>query len=66
MAREKKEGKEKRKSFGGLFIPAGILIGMGLGFLFGNLTAYMFIGLGAGFLIWAIYEIMRKKEINPD
>ncbi len=53
--------REKRKSMGGLFIPAGILIGMGLGFLLGNLVAYLFLGFGAGFLVWAIYEILRKK-----
>jgi len=28
-----KEKKERRKSPGGLFIPAGVLIGLGLGFL---------------------------------
>lgn len=57
MAKE----KEKRKSYGGLFIPAGVLIGMGLGFILGNFSGYLFLGLGAGFLIWAIYEIFRKK-----
>ncbi len=58
----KKEAKrEKRKSFGGLFIPAGVLIGLGLGYLLNNIEAFLFMGIGSGFLIWALYEIFRKK-----
>ena len=53
--------KEKKKNNGGLFIPAGIIIGMGIGFLVDNLVAWMFIGLGAGFLAFAIHSISRKK-----
>lgn len=53
--------KEEKKNNGGLFIPAGILIGMGIGFLTNNLTAWMFIGLGAGFLCFALYSITQKK-----
>lgn len=53
--------KEEKKNNGGLFIPAGILIGMGIGFLMDNLVAWMFIGLGTGFLTFAIFSITRKK-----
>lgn len=53
--------EKKEKNNGGLFIPAGILIGMGVGFLLNNLTAWMFIGLGVGFLCFAIYSITQKK-----
>jgi len=49
------------KNMGALFIPAGILIGFGIGFLTGNLPAWMFIGLGAGFLGFAITYIFKKK-----
>ncbi len=31
MAEEKKENQWKKKSAGGLFIPAGLFIGMGVG-----------------------------------
>jgi len=35
-------------------IPAGLFIGMGVGFLIGNITAGLFIGLGGGFLAMMI------------
>jgi hypothetical protein len=59
--KQKREEKDKKKSAGGLFIPAGILLGFGFGFAFNNVPAGMFIGLGAGFLAFALYEIFRKK-----
>ena len=62
MAKEKEIKKEmKRKSPGGLFIPAGVLIGLGFGFLLNNIPAYRFGGVGAGLLVWALYEIFRRK-----
>lgn len=57
IARETK----KEKSSGGLFIPAGLLLGFGIGFAVDNIPAGMFIGLGAGFLAFALYEIFRRK-----
>ena len=60
MAKEKVV-KTKRSNPGALFIPAGILLGFGIGFAFNTIPAGMFIGLGAGFLAWAIYEIFKKK-----
>lgn len=55
MSGEAKEPKkDKRKSAGGLFIPAGLFIGMGIGWTMGYLVQGMFIGLGAGFLLFAI------------
>ncbi len=61
----KKEEKEKG-SPGGLFIPAGVLLGIGLGFVYGNVPAGLFIGLGCGFILFAIseffYEMMRRKK----
>jgi len=53
MAKEKQEkGKERV-----LFIPAGFLLGFGIGFAVNNIPAGMFIGLGSGFLAWAIYSL---------
>lgn len=65
MAKEKRgekqiERREHRKDSGTLFIPAGFLLGFGIGFLVNNIPAGMFIGLGAGFLIWAIIKLMKK------
>jgi hypothetical protein len=64
MAKKIKK-KESRGSPGALFIPAGVLFGMGMGFLYGNIPAGLFIGLGVGFVIFAIteiiFEIIRRK-----
>jgi hypothetical protein len=46
--------KEDRNDVGGLFIPAGIFIGLGLGFLWNNIPGGLFLGLGAGFVAFAI------------
>lgn len=56
-----KNKEAKKSSPGALFIPAGILLGFGIGFAVSNIPAGMFIGLGAGFLAFALYEIFRKK-----
>ncbi len=46
--------KKKKDDRSGIFIPAGLFVGMGLGFLLGNFVAWMFLGLGAGFLGMAL------------
>lgn len=60
--KQKKAKKHKKDSPGGLFIPAGVLTGIGVGFLTGNVPAGLFIGLGAGFILFAITEIIMKKK----
>jgi hypothetical protein len=61
MAKAKKEPIWERKRDGaGLFIPAGLFLGMGLGFMFGNFVAYMFGGLGIGFLVFALVKMFKK------
>ena len=45
-----------------LFIPAGVLTGMGFGFLFGRIVSGLFIGLGLGFLLFAILRVVRYRE----
>lgn len=45
-----------------LFIPAGVLTGMGFGFLFSHLVAGLFIGLGIGFAIFAILKFVRYEK----
>ena len=48
------EQPKKHKGVSGVAIPAGLFIGMGIGFLVGNITAGIFLGLGGGFLIMLI------------
>jgi len=48
------------KSAAGVFIPAGIFIGMGIGFIFDNLAAGLFIGMGAGFAVFAVTSLIKK------
>lgn len=52
---------KKRKSAAGLFIPAGLFIGFGIGFILNNVPAGMFIGLGAGFLLFAVVMVKKGK-----
>ena len=61
MKDEKKE-KEDKKGMGGLFIPAGIFIGMGIGFLANNLPVGLFIGMGLGFAAFAITILYKHKN----
>ena len=60
----KKEVKKSKSEDGegALFIPAGVLTGIGFGFLYGNLPAGLFIGLGAGFVAFAITSLLEKKK----
>lgn len=51
---------KKKAGAAGLFIPAGLFIGFGLGFVFNNVPAGIFGGLGIGFLLFAIVEVMKK------
>ncbi len=61
MSGEAKElKKDKRKSAGGLFIPAGLFIGMGIGWALGYLVQGMFIGLGVGFLLFGIIMLTGR------
>ena len=55
----KKKGKDDRS---GLFIPAGLMLGMGFGFLYDKLVPGLFIGLGAGFVAMAISELVKNKK----
>ncbi len=52
--------QDKDKS--GLFIPAGLFLGLGFGFMYSNLTAGLFIGLGAGFLAMGLFHLFKKNK----
>ena len=55
---DKKEDDKSGK--GALFIPAGFLLGFGIGMIFNNIPAGMFIGLGLGFTAFAISMFYEK------
>ncbi len=59
---KKKNKKKIEDDSEALFIPAGVLTGMGFGFLYGNLVAGLFIGLGFGFIVFAILSVVRKRN----
>ena len=48
------DNQKKHWNITGVAIPAGLFIGMGIGFLIGNITAGIFLGLGSGFLAMMI------------
>ncbi len=54
------EEMKKQWSITGLAVPAGVLIGMGIGFLIGNVPAGLFIGLGCGFLVMLIAMLILQ------
>ena len=53
--------EEDKRGMGGLFVPAGLFIGMGIGFLTDALVPGMFIGLGAGFALYAVPYLLIKR-----
>ena len=54
----------KKDSPSGVLVPGGLLLGMGVGFLTGNLLAGLFIGLGGGLLLMAIVELVLNNKKN--
>jgi hypothetical protein len=61
MTEEAKElKKSKTRIAGGLFIPAGLFIGMGIGWALGHLVEGLLIGIGAGFLVFAIVVLIFR------
>jgi len=57
MADEKKKNDQP----GALFIPAGALIRLGVEFIINNIPAALFIGLGVGFVGFAVTSLAYKK-----
>ena len=45
---------KKQKGISGVAVPAGLFIGMGIGYLIDNFTAGLYLGLGGGFLVMII------------
>lgn len=62
MNLEKINNRKERREMGGLFIPAGLFLGMGFGFVIDNLVGGLFIGLGVGFLLFALTSLLKRKN----
>jgi hypothetical protein len=58
------ESDESKKGWEtcGLFIPAGLFIGMGIGWALGYLVQGLLIGMGGGFLAMAIARLIYMKR----
>ena len=56
---ENRERRDHGQKPGALFIPGGILLGMGVGFLVNNVAAGLFIGLGLGFVAFGISMFIK-------
>lgn len=52
----------KKSNIENWFIPAGALIGLGIGFLYQELLAGLFLGLGIGFLVEGLILLTKKRK----
>ena len=52
-----KEETKRKWEVSGLFIPAGLFIGLGVGWVLGYLVQGLLIGMGAGFLAMALVRL---------
>ena len=57
------EDPKKQWGVAGVAIPAGLFIGMGVGFLIDNVTAGIFLGLGGGFLVMLIGMLILRVKM---
>lgn len=60
--KEEKTKSKKQRDPGALFIPACLFLGMGWGFVSYNFTGGLFLGLGTGFLLFALVNLLKKKD----
>ena len=56
----KKVVKKKREDNAGIFVPAGLFIGLAFGFVYGQIPTGVLGGLGVGFLLMALFKIFKK------
>ncbi len=59
---DKMEETKKNWGISGLFIPAGLFVGMGIGWALGYLVQGLLIGLGTGFFAMAIVQTLLNKK----
>ena len=58
---KKKHRSIQKKSAAELAIPAGLFIGLGIGFIVGQIVGGVLVGLGLGFLLLMIIKLVKKK-----
>jgi len=56
----KKRKKEEDRT--GIFVPAGLFLGLGMGFITGELVGWLFVGMGLGFLAMALSKPKKAKK----
>ena len=58
MSTQPEQPKKRKSGVTGLAIPAGLLIGIGVGFLVDDIPAGVMLGLGCGFLGLIILRVI--------
>ena len=58
MSTQPEQPKKRKSGVTGVAIPAGLLIGIGVGFLVDEIVAGTMIGLGCGFLLMIILRVI--------
>ena len=54
--------KKRDKDPGGLLFVGALFVGLGIGMYFGRPDVGVLVGLGVGFLLMAIYHLLKKKK----
>lgn len=61
MAEDEQDKSKRGWEAAGVAVPAGILIGMGVGWIFDELVPGLLIGLGVGMLVMAVIRLTVGK-----
>ena len=61
MSTQPEQPKKRKSGVTGVAIPAGLLIGIGVGFLVDEIVAGTMIGLGCGFLLMIILRAILSE-----
>lgn len=61
MADEQQDQSRKGWEAAGVAVPAGLFIGMGVGWIFDEMLPGLFIGLGVGMLAMAIIRLIAGR-----
>ena len=60
MFNKKNKGKSKADEAGGLVFVGSLMIGIGLGILYGNTAVGTLVGLGVGFILFGVMKASMK------
>lgn len=59
---EKENKSKKKETAGGLLFIGCMFIGMGLGYMLGNMGTGLFVGMGSGFVAFGIVYLIYKDQ----